>query len=66
MSNAEESVSVEDAKQEILKAMLRGLNVTANAGHIRDLAEAYGQLCAGETSGARPRKAPGTPIVQTR
>lgn len=65
MSATEETFSIDDAKQEILKAMSRGLNVTANAGHIRDLAEAYCLLNAGELGSGRPRKGPATPLVQT-
>lgn len=47
MKTEELVAGVDGAKEAILEAMLRALNVTANAGHIRDLAEAYALLNEG-------------------
>lgn len=40
----EKKSEIDQTKSEILKAMIRALNVTANAPHIRDLAAAYALL----------------------
>lgn len=47
MSSEKRVVGVEEVKEAVLEAMIRGLNVTANAVHIRDLAEAYALLSEG-------------------
>lgn len=58
-----EADSVEIVKEEILNAMKRGLNVTANAVHIRDLAEAYAFLEGTARGQASVRRA-ATPLVK--
>lgn len=44
MADNDANSAIDQTKKEILKAITRGLNVTANAGHIRDLAAAYSLL----------------------
>lgn len=66
MSIDETPESVSAVKEEILKAMRRGLNVTANAVHIRDLAEAYALLegSLGSTNTQVPAKKAATPLLR--
>ncbi|GAA2939914.1 hypothetical protein GCM10010525_00060 [Glutamicibacter bergerei] len=60
------SENVDSVQSKILVAMGRALNVTANAGHVRDLAEAYVLL---DSSGQDhlesklPRR-PKTPLIR--
>lgn len=68
MTSEKKVPTVDDVKGAILEAMIRGLNVTANAVHIRDLAEAHAFLSEGLPRGggrsAIPR-APLSPITKS-
>lgn len=63
MSNEKNAPSVDGVKLEILRAINRGLNVTANAPHIRDLAAAYSLLDGKSAERNFPRQ-PTSPVAK--
>lgn len=66
MTSQTGSVTVDDARQAILDALINGLNVIGNAGHIKDLAAAYALLTDENSktnlNAGMPRKA-NTPYI---